>query len=357
MRKDGAMTLREIVTFALQQGFTGKQVDQAARMCALNILNPDCSDPAIAIKVRSLNELIHMAHDGDPVLYIESGIFRYSVIYPPIADGFPISRVYTIDPIQDMFLGAKIFSDLTASGITFPPCDDACFGKKISAEGAFQRTTKYLDELSSRHAEFRSILDGRVKSTFVERGFIFSSRGCLHCGNDAGLLLTTVGADEGILVGFYLCPDHFMQAIQEKDGFLQYLCTSLGHPLPIRTFNLPPEFCVSAAADMLRSQLGCSILKIDGDTVTALRPSEVKLVMRVTSLTDYAYMIFDPSGIEKKRIDSAPHHAVAFGPDHIHVDPTNKKAEILPSFTYGFAPADMKIVRDLIEDLERNLRT
>lgn len=107
--------------------------------------------------------------------------------------------------------------------------------------------------------------------------------------------------------------------------------------------------------DVLVNQLGCAISKVDGDTITAQRPSQVRLVMRVTDLKDYAYMIFDPAGKQRKRIDSAPHHKIEHGPDHLHEAPTQKKHAIVPSYTYGFVPSDIKLVRKLVEELEAEL--
>jgi len=72
-------------------------------------------------------------------------------------------------------------------------------------------------------------------------------------------------------------------------------------------------------------------------------------IIRVKSLADYAYMLFNSS--EKKavyRADSAPHHPeLPFFPDHEHSKPDRKNDIRSPSFLYGIPLFDLKRLRDI----------
>ena len=117
---------------------------------------------------------------------------------------------------------------------------------------------------------------------------------------------------------------------------------------------LSNEQAVTTACNALVYELGCQIEKILGCAITARRPSGLSVIVRQKTLKSYAYNIFDPNGNPVSRVDSSDHHDVAFGPDHLH---RNLQAQpngvVEPSFTYGLLVADLRLVRSLLEDAER----
>lgn len=111
------------------------------------------------------------------------------------------------------------------------------------------------------------------------------------------------------------------------------------------------------SCEAIRCELECEIEKVEGNTITAVRKSGFRLILRQDALSDYAYNIQDPDRKPVSRIDSANHHHVDYGPDHVHQDLSKARKNIVaPSFTYGFAVADLKAIKRLVEDAESRWR-
>jgi hypothetical protein len=103
----------------------------------------------------------------------------------------------------------------------------------------------------------------------------------------------------------------------------------------------------------VQNELECDIEKVDEKTITAVRRTGFRIILRQDALDDYAYMIQDPNGKPISRIDSANHHAVEYGPDHVHRNLSkSKKNQVDSSFTYGFVLADLKAIKTLVEEAE-----
>ena len=54
------------------------------------------------------------------------------------------------------------------------------------------------------------------------------------------------------------------------------------------------------------------------------------------------YVVQNTAGVELGRVDSAAHHEVPFGPDHLHVSPTEHSKNVVPSFTFGLPQMDAR---------------
>lgn len=71
---------------------------------------------------------------------------------------------------------------------------------------------------------------------------------------------------------------------------------------------------------------------------------------------NYAYNVQAPDGTNLSRVDSANHHKVPYGPDHLHPDLRKSKKNIVESsFTYGSVGMDVKLIRQMILDAETKL--
>ncbi|MBV9116548.1 MAG: hypothetical protein JOY63_04190, partial [Acetobacteraceae bacterium] len=84
-------------------------------------------------------------------------------------------------------------------------------------------------------------------------------------------------------------------------------------------------------------------------TITAVRSTGFKLIVKLHSDGDYAYMIQNASGTEIARVDSADHHNVPFGPDHLHRTSAEDNKDVVPSFTYGLPQMDAQIIRRILD--------
>ncbi|MCR6632605.1 MAG: hypothetical protein NVV74_22595 [Magnetospirillum sp.] len=239
---------------------------------------------------------------------------------------------------------------LNVDQASFPVVDGDTFGKLIQHSGFEERVRQYVARIRSQNKEFNGLFDGRLESSFVERGIILSSVGCIICGNDAGLAISTIGYEEALMIGFYLCPSHLGEARAKSETFIHYIFDALGATFPINTLPPPPDFLVVAARHVLINQFACHIEKHTNCTITGICPSGFKIIMRVNSVDDYAYMIFSPDGAQIARIDCAEHHDIPYGPDHMHIAPEVDNKNVVPSFTYGIPLADIKAIRRILDD-------
>lgn len=102
----------------------------------------------------------------------------------------------------------------------------------------------------------------------------------------------------------------------------------------------------------LPGAVSATIEKALDRTITLVRKSQFKLIVRLNSLSNYAYVIKNPKGKEVARFDSADHHHVSYGPDHLHPNlPKNKSVQ--PSFTTGTPMIDVNRILDVLETKER----
>jgi hypothetical protein len=84
-------------------------------------------------------------------------------------------------------------------------------------------------------------------------------------------------------------------------------------------------------------------------TITAVRPSGFRIIARLQSDGDYAYIIQNVNGAVIAKVDRADHHNVPYGPDHLHRSPIENNKDVVPSFTYGLPSLDLQIIRRVLE--------
>ena len=78
--------------------------------------------------------------------------------------------------------------------------------------------------------------------------------------------------------------------------------------------------------------------------------------IRHQSPSNYAYIIMSPEGKQLSRVDSADHHKIPYGPDHVHSDLRKSTKNVVEtSFTYGHIGLDMKLLLKLIQEAEDKL--
>ena len=209
-------------------------------------------------------------------------------------------------------------------------------------------------ELATTRAE------GRFKNTEVNQSLIFSStgRGCMACAApaiahaSATVMLTSGDAS---LIQVPLCGDH-IEAARAEPCVLTFLARmfamSIDLPAIIRSDSIPDEI-VPIVHQIVANELGGTVGSVEkrnnGWHIAIDLADGWYWVIRVKSLMDYAYILFNPR--EKKavyRADSAPHHPdLPFFPDHEHSRPDRKSDVQSPSFLYGMPLFDLKRLRDV----------
>lgn len=308
--------------------------------------------PVIAIEMESQSDLLRMMKTADNThIYIGSGVFHFNAFYAS-ADNFPAPRIYYIKAIDLMVVGA-IGTYLQQNGATLPPVNDERFSTLIEDQHYSKRYAQWHTRWEQNSKAFKGLLEGRIKNTAVEQGIWLSSDGgCMICGDKTDLMsTTTIIGEKGLMIGLQLCSQHKVEA-KDHSTLFNYISEKMGVPAPFLVnakIVKHGQQSIDMTCDAVRNELNCVIEKIDGQTITAVRKSGFRVIIRQDAVNDYAYNIQDPTKKPISRIDSADHHAVEYGPDHVHRDLSkSKKNQVDPSFTYGFAVADLKAIRRLI---------
>ncbi|MBU6955450.1 hypothetical protein [Hahella sp. HN01] len=181
---------------------------------------------------------------------------------------------------------------------------------------------------------------------------VTKGNGCAVCGASAGHhATTTLSQFRTVMLSISLCGPHKLEAT-EYPCILKFFGTlfllNIDIPDLIKLDHIPDEF-ISPISDIIASKLNANFNK----PVKRNRGWEIRFTMqdgwswllRLNTLTDYAYMLFTPSTKQVHRIDSANDHPeVPFGPDHQHFYPKSKRESIEPSFSYGIPLLDFPLL-------------
>ena len=340
------MKIREIVEETLKDTGSGKSADICAKSILCNLIKDN--EPFQAIELKSLDHLMLMMKESDfPHVYGEGGVFYFSAYYFH-DERYPVGRNYFMQE-SDLLRIAKLHGCFKSNGLDLPIIPPNQLGKKIVQDSFEARIREFRDRQSQETEMFKGLFEGRSQSTTVEKSMFLNSPGCLVCGdNDFRMMSSTLSAAKGFMVGFNLCENH-MEIAKSENSLLEYLAKLFKQPIPFQFVPLETKEHFELVLSWLPKELGCKVEKTDNSTMTLVRPSGLKGIFRLDSPGNYAYMIFGPNGKEVARIDSADHHNVNYGPDHLHVDLTKKKGPIESSFTTGSPLIDTKKILELIE--------
>ncbi|GGZ07977.1 DUF6516 family protein [Pseudoduganella plicata] len=348
------MSLNELIQVCIAHNLDGYNIDLGVKSFAVNLLKPEM--PVISIQLRSLDELLRMMKKADSThIYIARGVFYLNALYS-VTNSFPAARIYYLKT-QDLMAVAAIGSFLEEHSVRLPPVNDAQLSQLIDDQCYPERYAKWHTQWEANSRTFKGLLDGRIQNTSVEQGIWLSSNGrCMFCESKTDRMSTaTIMAEKGVLVGFQLCGEHETEAMNHPTLF-NYICSKTGIPAPFfarATVVLHGKYALTITRHALLKDLDCENEKVSGATITAKRKSGFRVIVRQDALHDYAYIIQDPRRRPVSRIDSANHHHVAYGPDHVHRDLRKaNKNKVEPSFTYGFVAADLKAIKKLIENAE-----
>ncbi|OWQ90345.1 hypothetical protein CDN99_13340 [Roseateles aquatilis] len=342
------------MTLCFEHRLDGRDTDRCVKSIAPNLLDPE--RPVIPIPMQTREELLHMMKTADAAhILIDGGIFHFNALFTDVAT-CPAARVYYMRT-PDLMAVARLGVFMKDHGVDLKPVRGEDFAALIQQAQYPERHRRWLDRWTSNQRPFKGLLDGRTKNTVVDQGIWLSSNGgCLVCGQPTDRMATSsfIGGN-GVMLGLQLCADHEAEA-KASPSLMHYVAQSAKVPPPAFAENveeLTAQEIVALSCVAIRDQLDCAIEKVDGTTITAVRPSGFRLILRQDSPMHYAYNIQDRDGKPLSRIDSADHHAVDYGPDHVHRDLSRKKKnEVESSFTYGFAVADLTAIRSLVEHAE-----
>lgn len=199
------------------------------------------------------------------------------------------------------------------------------------------------------------LADGRHRNTAVDASIImFSPTGCLICGASApAYAATTLGAGPSGagMLQFPLCENH-LEVVKSHPSVMAFLESifkiDLNLPHVIKSESIP-DGLIEMIHSELANQLGGVInrpaeLRKNGWFLEVKLPSDWRWQLRLRSLMDYAYLLFQP-GVEKAvyQADSAAHHPeLPYPPNHEHSQPKRKGDVASPSFLYGLPLFDLR---------------
>ena len=343
------MKIREIVEQTIESTGSGKSADIAAKAVLVNLLNDDA--PFQAIELKDLRHLVALMKDADrPHVYGENSTFYFTAHYLHSED-FPIGRSYFIKE-TDLFEVARLHKFFKEEGFSLPIIPPQKLGELINEEGFRARIRAYKERKKSEWQPFKGLFDGRKDARIVGSSIFLNSPGCLICGNsDYFMMTSSVNAGDGFMVGFNLCSSHLAES-KASNSLIEYLASRFEMDSPIHVQPLDPDSHFAMIVSWLPSAVSTTIEKAKDRTLTLVRKSRFKLIVRLDSLSNYAYVITNPKGIEVARFDSADHHQVPYGPDHLHQNLPKSKS-VQPSFTTGTPMIDVNGILDVLETKER----
>ncbi|MFQ2049209.1 hypothetical protein ACK34J_09705 [Aeromonas veronii] len=349
------MNLNDVISDCISLKLSGAATDIAIQCFGGNVINQDC--PVLAIKVSSKETLLWMMQGATNInVYISENTFHVNALYES-NEHFPAARIYFMKS-KDLFWFGHVGAYIEQHGIKLVPVNDVDFSKLIDDKGYGQRYKTWHQRRKSDSSVFNGLLEGRLQNTTIDRGVWLSSDGrCLVCGQKTDRMATsTVWGKSGMMIGMQLCSIHEAES-QKQSTLLNYISKHLGGAVmfsntrPRTTNEMLEHTC-----EELKLNLECTIVKIEEDTVTALRKSGVTIILRLHSPSNYAYNILSPKGKHLSRVDSADHHKVLYGPDHVHSDLRKSKKNVVEaSYTYGNVGLDMKLLLKLVQNAESEL--
>jgi hypothetical protein len=348
------LKISELIKTCFAHDLDGKQTDVCVRSIAVNLLKPTM--PVVAIEMKASDDLFRMMVTADDAhIFVEGGVFHFNALYA-VTNHFPAPRIYFMK-MEDLLQVASLGSYLDRRGMKLRPIDGKKFSQLIDDRHYGERYQQWHRRWEANSKTFKGLLDGRIKNTAVEQGMWLSSDGnCLVCGDRTDRMSTaTVIGKTGMMIGLQLCQRHEAEA-QNHSTLLEFISIKMRVPAPFLSgakVTLHSDITISMSCDAISNELDCEIEKVEANTITALRKSGFRIILRQDGLTNYAYNIQDPNRLPISRIDSANHHNVEYGPDHLHRNLSKSKKNIVePSFTYGFAIADLKVIKQLVEEAE-----
>lgn len=349
------MKLREVIEYIIRTGATGHEVDLAVQTFAPNITN---SLPFIPIELPNYHQIeVMLRHANNTHIYCENSMFHFNAYYE-FTDNCPLPRIYFVNE-TDLFKAASYFHYFESKNIKLPFISDNELSKILDEKNMQKRITKYQTTFDEKTKDFKRLHKGRQKNTTVDKSIYLHSDTCLACRKNTAVCLntSTFGYNSGTMLGINLCETCLREA-SNASSLIEYITSKLDIQSPVKTSAISKYEILKFGINILKEKLNCQEIQINKEksTITGRRKSGTKIILRLTSIHDYAYMVFDSNNKQIGRFDSANHHNVDFGPSHFHYDlPNNNKVE--PSYMTGVPLFDITGLKNFIISKESRQQT
>ena len=338
----------EIIQHGIRTLDSGSDVDKLAKAILGNFLPTEL--PYHPIPLENSDQLVFMLRNSDKPHMTSDGISFYFVAYYSSIIEYPICRSFYLK-IEDMLEAAIITRKITEMEIKLLMVPPPKYETFIEDKDFAERTQKYKMKQDENQKELKGLFEGRKTNGISDECHLFNSKGCFVCGDPITTNTTTIaGQAPGIMIGFKLCANH-MQEARQSDSFIHYIGNHFNIEIPFTTTPMENNEHFKIMQEWLPTALDSKIIKSRKTTLTLLRKSGFKIVFRLDDIKNYGYMIINPKNKEIVRFDSADHHKVPYGPDHLHFD-LEHPGEVIPSYATGSPLFDIIMVKKMLEEKE-----
>lgn len=309
--------------------------------------------PFIAIQTPNIETFLKMLFDSDSGhIYSDGNTFNLNAYYK-YKETCPFGRIYFFkSSLLELPKAAQLLAE---KNIKLKIVNASEFEKVIDLENHKKRVIDYNDRSSKTVSPVRQLHEGRKGATIIDKTFFLNnSQHCLLCSaTNIRLMTASVCGDRGVMLGLYLC-ESCEKEVTQAPSLIEYLADKLNFSSPFITEPLTQKDIFDAATNCLQNELQCAIEEInpEEDKIIGKRKSGFKIIFRLTSPNDYAYMVFDSKGKQVGRFDSSKKHPVDFGPDHLHYALPKTKL-VKSSFTTGLPNIDVVALKKIIEEKEK----
>ena|GEM_PF-6810655 len=347
-------SVREMISFLYERNIPGRSIDLS--ICASNVAEY-ADRPLLLIRLDSLDEMLHMCRGADHVLCVPTRDNTVGgALYSDISR-FPIARFYHLRLGPDLLSAGRLFGVLKKSNFNVEAPHPETMSRLVREDGWKARLEEHLKVRSARIADYEKLRSGRARNTTTDSSLFLNSSGCLICGAPPDFIASTTFGGIGepaLLTAVRLCSTHMAEA-REEASLLNYLAKAFDIPFLMNSLGRTPEEVLSDGASIMQSNLGMMVFD-QGKTVVKARTAKgTVLIYRYEGEFNYGYMIDGGNGEKLARIDSANHHRVEVGPDHLHPDLQNK-VPATSSFTTGDLCLDWPLMRELIDHWDKKIR-
>lgn len=352
--------ITEIFERLNDSGLSGQSLDDGIKIFAHSYIN---EEGVVSCKINDLDSFFGMADEANYKAVTNRGHNIEDAVFVAIyscCEDFPFPRFYFYQiPISN---SDKINKECEEYGLRFELMPPDEFHDKYKIKNLSQKMADFHSKRKeSMPIEFKKIIEGRMLHTSLDHVMAVNTKGCLCCDTlDKVAVTSTFVTEKPISCLFWLCLDCLDKA--ENDGIpvFEFLNKHFGFESGFSFSDYNFQDILEDTTRLLEKDLECeniSFVEEQRKIVAYRKESGFKILIRLGSPTDYAYVIFDKQNKEIGKFDSADHHIVDGGPHHLHYHVSKKKYKkvVAPSWFIGCPHFDLKGFKAFIKLRERGL--
>lgn len=328
---------------------TAQVMDGYICVMSLNLLDfPKRKEHILELVTHKLHYWERLIREADELFWLKKEGRGWAAFYPNQDCGY--TRVYRYKPSKDHDIRRDKPWDVGSWRLIQSETSLIDILNTVEYSEIFKNWKTHQIKVNSTPTEFA---EGRLSNTSVDKVMLVTKgNGCAVCGAPAGHHATTTLSEYStVMLSISLCENHRLEAskhpcILKFFGTLFFL--NLDIPDLIKLDHIPDDLVVPIA-DIIASNLNAKFDNPEkrkrGWHIRFEMQDGWSWLLRLNTLTDYAYMLFNSANKQLHRIDSADDHPdVPFGPDHQHFNPKTKRESIKPSFSYGIPLLDFPLL-------------